>query len=142
MRVEGVPGLEGGALVVRPRADGRTVGRFPFPTEPVHVLTAHDPGPVRLAPEENGRRQAALVASLDGRERYRAVAGAEDGSHAEESVLVVGLTDAEARAIGATWGQDAVFRWTRDAWEIDPCDGGPAARRGWETRVEEPQRSE
>jgi len=125
-------------VIVRPRADGSVAGSFPFPSEPVHVLTAHDPGPTRLAPAENGHRQAALVASLDAYERHPAVAGAEDGGHAEESVLVVGLTDEQALAIGAEWGQDAVFRWTRDAWEIVPCDGGPPVRLGWETRVEDP----
>lgn len=132
MRVD----LGGTTVVVRPRADGSVAGSFPFAGEPVHVLTAHDPGPTRFTPAENIRRQAALVASLDGHERHPAVAGAEDGSHAEESVLVVGLTDERARAVGAHWGQDAVFRWTRDAWEIVPCDGGAPVRLGWETRVD------
>lgn len=127
-----VADLDGRAFRLAPRPLGERHGRFPFGDAAAHVLTAFDPGPRRLDTAENARRQRALVADLpDDVRRWRAVAGAEDGSHAEESVLVVGLTDDRARALAGAWGQDAIFRWTSDAWSIVPCDGAPAVRLGW-----------
>lgn len=122
-----------GVLVVRPRAVGTTVGPFPFDA-PVHVLTAHDPGPARLSAAENAARQAALEARLhaEGVATWPALAGAEDGAHAERSALVVGLTDARARALAAAWGQDAIFRWSATAWSILPCDRADPLHLGWE----------
>jgi len=118
-------------MEVRPDDTGATTGTFPFEV-PAHVLTAVNPGAERPAPRENERRQRALVAELPaGTARWDAEAGAEDGSHREQSVLVTGLSDPDAVAIGARWGQDAIFRWTPQAWSILPCDGGPASHTGW-----------
>lgn len=121
-------------LVLRPREPG-VVGVFPFAVDAVHVLTAHNPGAARPGPAENAARQDRLVAHLRRRGlRLRsAVASAADGLHAERSVVVVGLDDAEARAIGAAWGQDAVFRWSRGAWSVLACDDAPSVDLGWET---------
>lgn len=121
----------GRTVEVHPAAPGVTAGRFPF-DGPVHVLTAYDPGARRLTPAENARRQDALVADLPaGLRRWDAEAGAADGSHTERSVLVAGLSDAAALALGARHGQDAIFRWSADAWSIVPCDGGPPHHAGW-----------
>ncbi|WP_157647129.1 DUF3293 domain-containing protein [Actinomycetospora chiangmaiensis] len=123
--------LAGRTIEVHPREPGVTAGTFPFPA-PVHVLTAHDPGPARLTTEENARRQDALVDELGPTtRRWEAEAGAADGSHTERSVLVEGLTDDEAVALGARHGQDAIFRWSAEAWSILPCDGGPPSHAGW-----------
>lgn len=128
-----VPDLDGRTVVLRPRAAGEVVGAFPFDA-PVHVVTAHNPGAARLGDAENAARQARLEADMDARGlRYtRTVAGAEDGTHTEEGVLVVGLGDDEARALGAAWGQDAVFRWSRSAWTVLACDDAPSVDMGWE----------
>jgi len=124
-----VPGL---GLVLRPGPPGRVDGAFPFDT-PVHVVTAHNPGPAYLDEAENAARQARLEADLDARglEHWTTVAGAEDGSHAEVGALVVGLDDAAARALGAAWGQDAVFRWSPTAWTVLACDDAAAVDLGW-----------
>ena len=131
LRVE----LGGTVLRLRPRADGRVVGAFPF-AAPVYVVTAHNPGPARPGPQENARRQAGLEAELDARGlvHHPTVAGAADGSHAEDGALVLGLDDDAARALGVAWGQDAIFRWSRDAWSILACDDTPPVHRGWEIR--------
>jgi len=125
-----VPDLD---LVLRPQPPGRVHGTFPF-DGPVHVVTAHDPGAARLGDEENAERQARLEAELDARglPHRRTVASAEDGSHAERGALVVGLDDDAARALGAAWGQDAVFRWSRTAWTVLACDDAPPVDLGWE----------
>jgi hypothetical protein len=128
-----VPDLDGRALVLRPRPAGEVVGTFPFEA-PVHVVTAHNPGAARPGDAGNADRQARLEADLDARglRWTRTVAGAEDGGHAEEGALVVGLDDDEARALGAAWGQDAVFRWSRSAWTVLACDDAPSVAMGWE----------
>jgi hypothetical protein len=126
-----VPDLHGRTIEVHPAPPGTTTGRFPF-GGPVHVLTAFDPGPARLSPAENARRQQVLVDELPSPvRRWDAEAGAADGSHTEHGVLVEGLTDDEALALGARHGQDAIFRWSAAAWSIVPCDGGPALDAGW-----------
>lgn len=123
-------GLVGGRLTVRPAA---RPGPYPLAAAPVHVLTAHNPGAGRPGDAENRRRQAALEAELAaaGLAVVRAVASAPDGTHAEESAAVVGWDDAAALALARRYGQDAVFRWSPTAWEVVPCDGGPALRSGW-----------
>jgi Protein of unknown function (DUF3293) len=120
----------GDRLVVRPAA---RPGPYPLAAAPVHVLTAFDPGAQRLAATENRRRQRALEAELVDRGLVvtRAVASAADGSHAEESAAVVGWDDAEALALARRHGQDAIFRWTPEAWAVVPCDGGPPRCLGW-----------
>lgn len=132
--------VDGRTLTLHPRVDGTTRGDFPFDADAVHVVTAFDPGPVRLSPRENADRQARLareVAAL-GVGTRDAVAGGADGSHEEACVLVEGLTDAHARRIGAAWEQDAIFRWSRATWTILPCDDRtPPVHLGWEISVEE-----
>lgn len=120
----------GGPLTLRP-AD--RPGRYPPAVSPVHVLTAYDPGAARPGAAENRRRQAALEAELAARGLAvtRAVASAVDGTHAEPSAAVVGWDDGEALALARRFGQDAIFRWSPAAWEVVPCDGGPALRLGW-----------
>ncbi|MDL5158682.1 DUF3293 domain-containing protein [Actinomycetospora termitidis] len=122
----------GGTTELRPADEG--TGDFPF-DGPVHVLTAHNPGPERLDAAENQRRQEALVAELPAEvETWCGDAGAVDGSHVEESVVVRRLSDETAVALAARYGQDAIFRWTAEAWSILPCDGGEPLHRGWRTR--------
>jgi hypothetical protein len=128
-----VPDLDGRALVLRPRPTGEVTGTFPFDA-PVHVVTAHNPGAERPGPAENDARQARLEAELDARGlgHWPTVAGAEDGSHAEAGALVAGLSDGEATALGRTWGQDAVFRWSATAWTVLACDDAAPVELGWE----------
>lgn len=121
------------SLILRPRPAGQVSGAFPFDA-PVHVVTAFNPGAERPGPTENAARQARLEAQLDaqGLRWWRSVAGGADGSHAEEGALVVGLDDAGACALGAAWGQDAVFRWSSTAWTVLACDSSPSVDLGWE----------
>lgn len=122
--------LPGGRLTLRPAGHP---GRYPFDASPLHVLTAYDPGAARPGAAANRRAQASLEAELTGRGLtvIRAVASAEDGTHAEQSAAVVGWDDDEALALARRFGQDAIFRWSPEAWAVVPCDGGPARRLGW-----------
>ena len=95
----------------------------------VHVITAWNPGPERPGPDANdaanGRLRGHLVAR--GCEPVRALGCDPDSDHAEESWAVRGMTDEDARALGAAYGQVAVFRIAdgvqtvlacADTWEV------------------------
>lgn len=78
----------------------------------VHVITAWNPGDERPSRSENDASNFALQQLLVERGLHprRAVGADPDSEHAEESWAVVGLDDHEARTIGASFGQVAVFR--------------------------------
>jgi len=78
----------------------------------VHVITAWNPGDERPSPSENDASNRALHERLIERGLHprRAVGADPDSAHFEESWAVIGLDDHEARAIGASFGQVAVFR--------------------------------
>jgi len=107
---------------------------WPWPTpEAVHVLTAWDPGPERPGPVVNRARQAALEADL----RRRGVAllpavGVDPlTDRRDEGVAVQGLPEDEVRALGARYGQDAVYAWTPAEWAVVACRGGRRLGSGW-----------
>ena len=78
----------------------------------VHVVTAWNPGDERPTRDENDCANRRLLDLLveRGLQPIRAVGADPDSEHAEESWAVVGLEDEEARSIGASFGQVAVFR--------------------------------
>ncbi|MFE1286882.1 DUF3293 domain-containing protein [Streptomyces sp. NPDC058751] len=49
------------------------------------------------------------------------------GSHTEESVAVVSMSEDAARELGRRFGQDAIFTWTPDAWRLSACGSDTAA---------------
>jgi hypothetical protein len=122
-----------GRLTVRAAPAGAT-GVWPWDAPgPVFVMTAWDPGGARPALEENRRRQQSLEADLRPLTDawWRAAGVDPDTGRREEGVAVDGLMEANALRIGASYGQDAVFRWTPEAWEIVACDGGSRMVLGW-----------
>ena len=131
---------EEGTLTIRsaPEADP---ARWPWPTgEPVHILTAWDPGPARPGPAVNRARQAALEDDL----RPMAVAmmaaiGVDPVTgHREEGVGVRGVSESVVLALGAHYGQDAVFAWTPTEWSIVGCRDGRRLTSGWALAWAEP----
>jgi hypothetical protein len=132
-----------------------------LPAEPVHAVTAWNPGGVELPDDENDRRHGELVRwALD---RFGPPFGgrtdADDDPDADEDdeddvdiaagwwpaagagmepgppelgLLVAGLTRAEAIALGARFEQLAIYEITRDRQEIVPCDGSATGgREAW-----------
>ncbi len=77
-----------------------------------YVITAWNPGDARPTRQENDFANERLreVLSLRGLEPFRAVGADPDSEYFEESWAVTGLDDHDARAIGAEFGQVAVFR--------------------------------
>ena len=95
---------------------------WPFPGV-VHVITGHDPAGEHLGAQANAaanRAVAVSVMELGG--RFVIGAGtAVDGSHAEESLVVWGLTRDQAVAVGRAARQDAIFELDAEEIRLVPC---------------------
>ena len=104
----------------------------------LHVITAWNPGDERPTADENDQRNALLHADLVARgfDPLPALGSDPASTHAEASWAVVGMSDADACALGAKYGQVAVFRITAErqtvlgcfaAWSVSrPVGGGGA----------------
>jgi hypothetical protein len=110
------------------------VGDWPWiRPEPIHILTAWDPGEQRRGLAANRREQARLEADL----RPQAVAmwaarGADVATGArDEGVAVRGLDEEAVRAFGARYGQDAIFSWSPHEWAVVSCAGTRRVASGW-----------
>jgi Protein of unknown function (DUF3293) len=110
------------------------VGAWPWETpDALFLLTAWDPGDERPGPYQNRRRQVSLeqdVRRLTDA-RWDAVGIDPETGRREEGLAVGRLSELEATALGARYGQDALFRWTPDAWEIVACTGERRVVLGW-----------
>lgn len=100
------------------------VDRVSLSLEPrVHVITAWNPGDDRPTRAENNAANERLRVDLvkRGLNPMRAIGADPDSDHFEESWAVVGLSDESARAIGAAYGQVAVFRLANDIQTVMAC---------------------
>ena len=88
-----------------------------------HVITAWNPGDDRPTREENEKANGELLACLSamGLHPVRALGADPDSEHAEESWAVVGLSDKQARTLGAEFGQVAVFRLAGGVQTVLAC---------------------
>ena len=107
---------ERGALV--PASDTSIIDR-----SVTHIITAWNPGADRPTHDENHVANERLRLDLveHGLTPIRAVGVDPDSDHFEESWAVVGLSDDDARAIGATYGQVAIFRLERGTLTVLGC---------------------
>jgi len=89
----------------------------------IHVITAWNPGDERPTPAENDAANARLFDELADRglSPMRAIGADPDSPHFEESWAVEGLTDDDAREIGAKYGQVAIFRFSGRAQAVLSC---------------------
>ncbi len=124
-------------LVVRGAPAG-DVASWPWPrTERIHVMTAWDPGGERPGVGANRRRQAELELEL------RSPAGATpvwswpasgfdpESGYRDEGVAVSGMSDSDACALAARFGQDAIFSWSPREWAIVAASGERRIAFGW-----------
>ncbi len=122
-----------GTLTVR-SAPGADTASWPWPTaQAVHILTAWNPGPERPGPAINRTRQAALETDLRPMASTLVAAAGVDPvtGRREEGVAVIGVAESVVLAVGARYGQDAVFVWTPAEWSIVGCHGEPRLTSGW-----------
>ena len=98
-----------------------------------YVVTAWNPGAKATSETANDVAQGLLVAELDalgvGHEPAEGVA--LDGSWAEPSLMLHGVTRGEACRIGRRFGQLAVFEWSpaSGVLAVVACDGSRAVGR-------------
>ncbi|MER7842183.1 DUF3293 domain-containing protein [Streptomyces sp. NPDC096040] len=102
------------------------VSDLPYPlgrAHTIHIVTAFNPRGRNTAVRANLRAQHELVRILDlrGLRWWPAVGGDAAGTHGEISAAVVGMDDAQARALGRQFGQDAVFAWSPASWRLLGC---------------------
>jgi hypothetical protein len=95
----------------------------PFIGSTWHVITGWNPGDARPSQAENEAANDRLrqMLATRGLQPVRAIGADPDSDHAEESWAVAGLDDQEARAIGAEFGQVAVFRIADGAQTVLAC---------------------
>jgi hypothetical protein len=100
---------------------------------PIVVVTAWNPDSVRLAPGENAVRAGRLEAELVrlGAVHWPATGRDLATPHHEEGVAVSGLTEAEGTALGARFGQAAVYSWTGQALSVVSCTDDRRHTAGW-----------
>lgn len=124
-----------GTVHVEPRPAGKAEGAFPAAAGGgiVHVITAWNPLGRTASDDANVQAQSLLLDEVHqrGLTWWPAVGGDAGGTHREESVAVVGMSDAAARDLGRRFGQDAIFAWSPDAWRVLTCGTEAAEVSGW-----------
>jgi hypothetical protein len=125
--------LPQGCLRLRPQPPGQK-GTWPAGLEaPVHVVTAWNPASQERPEEENRAAQVRLEEELSalGAVFWPAVGSDTRSDYREEGVAVVGLSEADASALAARYGQSAIYAWTPQAWAVIACDGSRRTDIGW-----------
>ena len=126
--------VPGGPVRVFPAPPLQASGQYPDADgHVISVITAHNPGGVVIGAEENERAQRALEDELTRRGvPFWPAAGADpDWRHVEPSVAVLGMTEADALALGARYGQEAIFVLTPASRKVIDCATGRRAMTGW-----------
>jgi uncharacterized protein DUF3293 len=102
----------GGVVWVRPALITRTVGEYPDPEAlAIYVMTAHNPGGKIASYTANAAAEARLTAELEWRAVtwWLAAGGNPSWTHVEPGAAVIGIDQADAVALGAEFGQEAIF---------------------------------
>jgi hypothetical protein len=128
-----------GVIWVRPAPVARTSGEYPEPDgRAICVITAHNPGGRAALDSENAAAQVQLVAELEeqGLTWWPAAGGDSSWTHVEESAAVVGMDEADAIALGARFGQDAIFVLTPEDRRVAGCAERRVVATGWSIEPE------
>jgi hypothetical protein len=124
---------------VRPAPISRTSGEYPEPEgRVICVITAHNPGGRLASGADNAAAQARLVAVLEerGLTWWPAAGGDPSWTHVEESAAVIGMDEADAIALGAQFGQDAIFVLTPTDRQVVGCAERRVVASGWSIEPE------
>jgi hypothetical protein len=114
----------------RPVAGRNATATWPW-AGPVHVVTAWNPSSIVRPKAVNDAANRELEAVL--RERHvdveRVIGRSDDRAWSEESLLVAGLSRAEAAELGCRFGQLAVFELDADEMRVLQASDGHVAGR-------------
>jgi Protein of unknown function (DUF3293) len=130
MRIE----VPGGVVWVRPAPMTRTAGTYPDPAgRTICVITGHNPGGRMASETANASAGARLVEELErrGLTWWPAAGESPSWTHVEPSVAVIGMDEADAVALGAQFGQDAIFVLTPAERRVIGCTGRRVTATGW-----------
>ena len=125
-----------GVIWVRPAPITRTAGEYPDPeAHAIYVITADNPGGQIASDTANAAAEARLAAELErrGLTWWPAAGGNPSWTHVEPGAAVIGMDDADAVALGAEFGQDAIFVLTPVDRRVVGCTDNRAVTTGWST---------
>lgn len=124
----------GGAVRVFPAPPLQASGQYPDAEgRAIAVITAYNPGGVVADAVQNERAQQALEDELArlGVPFWHAAGASPDWTHVEPSVAVPGMAEPDALALGARYGQDAIFMLTPASRKVIDCATGRRTLTGW-----------
>lgn len=130
MRIE----TPGGVVWVRPAPITHTAGDYPDPGgRAIYVITAHNPGGRMASDAANASAGARLTAELERRALtwWPAAGGDPSWTHVEPGAAVIGMDETDAVALGAEFGQDAIFVLTPADRRIIGCADRRVSMTGW-----------
>lgn len=128
-----------GVIWVRPAPISLVSGEYPEPDgRAICVITAHNPGGRLASGTDNAAAQVRLVAKLKerGLTVWPAAGGDPSWTHVEDSAAVIGMDEADAIALGAQFGQDAIFVLTPRYHLVVGCAERRIAATGWSIEPE------
>ncbi|MDH3425526.1 MAG: DUF3293 domain-containing protein [Acidimicrobiia bacterium] len=121
-----------GTRVLHPHPNGDVGPGFPF-EQPVHIVTAYNPGGVVSDAASNAARHRSLVDAVAalGVETLETIGSGPDGSIPEPGLLMAGLVRETAIAVGRRFGQSAIYEWRNDGLEVLGVDTPSSRVLGW-----------
>jgi hypothetical protein len=126
-----------GTVWVRHAPAGQTKGSYPDPDgRAICVITAHNPGGRTVPGEQNIEAQRRLECKLRQQEwtYWKAAGGDPSWDHVEASAAVIGADESQVVALGAEFGQEAIFVLTPAARRIVGCQSARELATGWSTK--------
>lgn len=123
-----------GAVHISSAPPGQSCGEYPdHAGRTIYVITAHNPRGQLVSDGENRRAQKRLKRELQqqGWNYWPAAGGDPSWTHVEASAAVVGVGESEVIALGAKFGQDAIFVLTPASLRIVGCLESRELAAGW-----------
>jgi len=126
-----------GVFWIRPAPPGHTTGTYPDPRgRTIYVLTAHNPGGQVASAAANASAEARLRAKLHGLTWWPADGGDPSWTHVEPGAALTGIDQADVIALGAEFGQEAIFVLTPAGRQVVACADERVAATGWASEPE------
>ena len=129
----------GGVFWVRPAPAATTRGQYPDAGKrTIYVVTAHNPGGQVASDAANAEAEARFAAELDrrGLTWWPADGGDPSWSHVEPGAAVLGAAEADAVALAAEFGQEAIFVLTPTDRRVVGCADKRVSATGWVSELE------
>jgi uncharacterized protein DUF3293 len=123
-----------GVIWVRPAPITQTTGAYPDPEgRPIYVMTAHNPGGRLASDAENAVAEDRLTAELErrGLTWWPATGGDPSWTHVEPGAAIIGIEETAAAALGAEYGQEAIFILTPADRRVVGCVDNRVETTGW-----------